>query len=146
MPDRELIKKYMKQIIEDAERFVETFDTHYDVASKDMPSIAESANRTFESFPSVDDTPSHKRLAREPADLPEHDGAGNDRYEYMEAQRGREDVTRTEPPHHHKDVARAVSEALGHELSVQRRMTITRAGLRPAPTKGSSPEKPDLFA
>lgn len=109
MPDKEIIKRYMKQIAEDAERFAEAFDIKGDVGQNQMPGggVEPMSHRTR----SV-------TVAREPASQERHLSHPSE----PPVRIGRNDGYASSEPQRQRDVTREVSEALGHELSIQRRM------------------------
>lgn len=108
MADRETIKRYMRQISEDAERFAEINDMSGTPGRYGLQSLGNVMSRkpTGTGFSEEDPGTSDWNLeAGDGTSSP----YGNDSRTRVETRRER-------------DVTREVSEALGHELSVQRRM------------------------
>ena len=107
MADSEAIMRYMRQIAEAAARFEEDFDSNRSHArnttSRDVMSSRVSASELWAG------EPAHQERGANATNIP----PTND---------WRDASDRSTGSQSQRDVTREVSEALGHELSIQRRM------------------------
>ncbi len=105
MPDRESIRQYLRQITDDAQRFAEVFDERAG-GQAELPPITTGVMRNENDVVTAE-TPTPQARS---GDWPDHDVRRTEAYANRNTTRRQENTIRT------------ISEALGHELSVQRRM------------------------